>query len=204
MERFREGLSAAATSGRAEQRWRASQGEGSGGRWWDDLSTVVTGRAGQRRRACCSERVVCSEGPRQSRMTTSVERLESDGPTSPVMNPDAWPTIQTSPEHTTRRSRRPGTWSSQEPGAGSPGRTNVTRSNDAEATTVTAAGGGDGSGEGGGGIDGGCGGGRGGRGCGGDDGSGDGDDDDGSGNGVAAAAVTGGVVETLTWSHGEG
>ena len=142
MERFREGLSAAATSGRAEQRRRASQGEGSAGRWWDDLSTVVTRRAEQRRRACCSERVVCSEGPGQSRTTTSVERLESDGPTSPVMNPDAWPTIQTSPEHTTRRSRRPGTWSSQEPGAGSPGRTNVTRSDDAEATTVTAAGGG--------------------------------------------------------------
>ena len=120
MERFREGLSAAATSGRAEQRRRASQGEGSAGRWWDDLSTVVTGRAEQRRRACCSERVVCSEGPGQSRMTTSVERLESDGPTSPVMNPDAWPTIQTSPENTTRRSRRPGAWSSQEPGAGSP------------------------------------------------------------------------------------
>ena len=39
---------------------------------------------------------------------------------------------------------------------------------------------------------------------GGDDGSGDGDDDDGSGNGVAAAAVTGGVIESLKWSHGEG
>ena len=53
-------------------------------------------------------------------MTTSEDRLESDEPTSPAMNPDAWPTIETSPENTTRRSRRPGAWSSQEPGTGSP------------------------------------------------------------------------------------
>jgi hypothetical protein len=42
-------------------------------------------------------------------MTTSVERLESDGLISPTMNPDAWPTIQTSPEkHNTEISS---TWS---------------------------------------------------------------------------------------------
>jgi hypothetical protein len=114
MERFREGLSAAATSGRAEQRRRASQGEGNAGRWWDDLSTAATGRAEQRWRAPQGER------PGRSRLTTSAERLGSDGPISPTMNPDAWPTIQTSPENTTRRSRRPGAWGSQEPGAKSP------------------------------------------------------------------------------------
>jgi hypothetical protein len=120
MERFREGLSAAATSGRAEQRRRASQGESNAGRWWEDLATATTGRAEQRRRACCSERVVCSESPGQSQMITSEDRLEPDEPTGLMTNPDAWPTIETSPENTTRRSRRPGAWGSQEPGTGSP------------------------------------------------------------------------------------
>ena len=120
IERFREGLSAAATSGRAEQRRRASQGESNAGRWWEDLATATTGRAEQRRRACCSERVVCSESPGQSQMITSEDRLESDEPTGPETNPDAWPTIETSPENTTRRSRRPGAWGSQEPRTGSP------------------------------------------------------------------------------------
>jgi hypothetical protein len=103
-----------ATTGRAEQRWRASQGEGNAGRWWEDLSIAATGRAEQRWRAPHGER------PGRSRLATSVERLESDGPISPTMNPDAWPTIQTSPENTTRRSRRPGAWGSQEPGARNP------------------------------------------------------------------------------------
>jgi hypothetical protein len=114
VERFRQGLLAAASTGTAQQRRRASQGEGNAGRFWEDLSTAATWRAEQRRRAPQGER------PGRSRLATSVERSESDGPIGPTMNPEAWPTIQASPEHSTRRSRRPGAPGSQEPGARSP------------------------------------------------------------------------------------
>jgi hypothetical protein len=47
-------------------------------------------------------------GGSQSRLATSAEGPELDGPLSPTANPDAWPTMQASPEQSTRRSRRPG------------------------------------------------------------------------------------------------
>jgi hypothetical protein len=168
--RFREGLSAGVSTGRAEQRRRASQGESNAGRFWEDLSTAAIGRAEQRRRAPQGERPgqrdeeqpdnrglqgdrdrleenglrhetsrsggrtrsrprsrpssrsgrgLRGDGSR-SRMATSAERSESDGPLSPTANPDAWPTMQASPEQSTRRSRRPGAPGSQEPGARGP------------------------------------------------------------------------------------
>jgi hypothetical protein len=44
-----------------------------------------------------------SQSPRRSE--TTAEGLEEDGPLNPVANPGEWPTMQSSPEQSTRRSR---------------------------------------------------------------------------------------------------